>query len=163
MLGAALTVRIVRRVRVATIRRQVALPSDEVMRRLANGIAEPRAFLGGLGQYRGRVSGSSFWFCTNAGPRADWAMTLRGEVRRVPSGSEIEATITTPPFGRSTLLLTVGVVVLAILHAPDGVVGPVVLIWFLSAFAALLDVIWHWRRPGSLLTDHLDRCLGPGS
>ena len=58
MLGAALTVRIVRRVRVATIRRQVALPSDEVMRRLANGIAEPRAFLGGLGQYHGRVSGN---------------------------------------------------------------------------------------------------------
>ena len=145
------------------MRRQAALPVQTVVQRIARRISPPQAFLGAPQAFRGRVRGSTFWFRTTSGPRADWAMTLRGSVRASDDGSVITASVLTPPLGWITLGLTAVVVLLAVLRAPNGVIGPVGVLLFIAAFGTGLDYILHWHHPCQALIRHLDESLEQGA
>ena len=149
--------------RVRSVRRHTDLSASEALARIAATIDEPRAFLGGIGAFRGRVRGRSFWFRTNAGPKTDWDMTLRGRVTPSNAGSDIEATVSTPQFGMAAAGLAIIVVLLAALHAPQALIGPAGLLLFLAVFGAVLDLIWHWHHPCDLLIRHLDGSLAADS
>ena len=149
--------------RAKAVHRQVAKPAHDVLDCIAQSVEEPRALLGGIGVFNGRVSGNRFWFRTNIGPKADWAMTLRGHVASSGAGSVVEATVSTPPFGRVALALVAMLFLAAVLRAPQGIIGPLGLLAFLGVFGAALDFIFHWHHPCDDLLKHLASCTGDGN
>lgn len=146
--------------RVRSLRRHVDLPAPEVLARIGANIQAPRLFFGALGAFYGRVQGRTFWFRWNAGRRVDGAMTLRGTVTPSTGGSDVEASISTLPYGRATAGLAVILVVLAALNAPGALEGPAALLFFSAGFGGVLDLIWHWHHPCDVLIGHLDASLG---
>jgi hypothetical protein len=145
--------------RVRSVRRHTDLSASDALSRIAATLEEPHALLGGIAVFHGRVRGESFWFRTNAGPKVDWDMTIRGRVTPSVAGSEIDATVSTPHFGMAAAGLAVIVVLLGLVHAPQALIGPAGLILFLAVFLGVLDLIWHWHNPCDLLLRNLDGSL----